>query len=53
MALCLGGFYLGDLASKITLETQAIYILFADGFNWPKIIAPHNSDGRKHFGSQS
>ena len=52
MALCLG-VYLGDLASKITRETQALSILFADGFDWPKIIARHNSDSRKHFGSQS
>jgi hypothetical protein len=52
MALCLG-VYLGDLARKITRETQALSILFADGFDWPKIIARHNSDSRKHFGSQS
>jgi hypothetical protein len=51
--LVFGGIYLGDLASKITLETQAVSILFADGFDWPKIIARHNSDSRKHFGSQS
>jgi hypothetical protein len=51
--LVFGGIYLGDLlASKITLETQAVSILFADGFDWPKIIAHHNSDSRKHFGSQ-
>ena len=51
--LVFGGIYLGDLASKITRETQAVSILFADGFDWPKIIARHNSDSRKHFGSQS
>jgi hypothetical protein len=51
--LVFGGIYLDYLASKITLETQAICILFADGLDWPKIIARHNSDGRKHFGSQS
>jgi hypothetical protein len=51
--LVFGGIYLGDLASKITLETQAVSILFADGFDWLKIIARHNSDSRKHFGSQS
>jgi hypothetical protein len=32
--LVFGGIYLGNLASKITLETQAVSILFADGFDW-------------------
>jgi hypothetical protein len=52
MGLCLQCILLGDLARKITLKVHVIYLVFADGFNWPKIIARHNCDNTKHFGSQ-
>jgi hypothetical protein len=52
MGLCLQCILLGDLARKISRKVHVIYLVFVDRFNWPKIIARHNSNSTKHFGSQ-